>query len=147
MSTNNTEQADIIAAAGDAMKIMEDSLAAAKAACEERDRALDKIKEAEERIVELEKVAMDMGHSFRGIADIFVDAGLWDEIDLQEKMASLIDDPGEAPRLVRGLLQFSAGSSKGSGLPKAASYADQLDEEEREEREAWLKVASDGAAG
>jgi len=143
-----TETSEPVAAAADALQIAEDTLSIARESEQAKDAALARAKEAEEKLVELQKVASDATTALDNITDFLRDQGWLTEENYTKYASEMKSDPTLAVNTVKRILEFSEPSyDEGAGIPKGASEesADPNEAALARERALWAKVAAEGA--
>ena len=142
MSNTSNEPAE---AAVDALQVAEDTLHIAREAELKKEAAEGRAKEAEDKLVVLEKVASEHEKAVDKIVAFLGQEGYISE-DNQEKFASEFkSSPALGVDLFKRIITLSASPyQEGEGIPKSATEADSNDPE-AVERALWEKVAAEGA--
>jgi len=140
-----------VEAAAEALKVAEDTVGIARRAEEEKEAALQKAKQAEEQLVELQKVASEQENAVDAICSFLAEEGYLAP-DEQEKFASeMKNKPALGVDLFKRIVSFSASPYvEGEGIPKSAS-TDVIDIQDpdaalrAQEEAAWTRMAEEGA--
>jgi hypothetical protein len=132
-------------AAVDALKVAEDTLSIAREATMEKEAAVTRAKEAEAKLVTLQKVASEHEQAVDKITAFLSAEGYIDAAN-QEKFASEMKaHPMIGVDLIKRIVNFSASPyDEGQGIPKNATEEITTDPEAHE-RALWEKVATNGA--
>ena len=145
---SETSLEEPVKAAADALTIAEESLQVARASELEKSAAEDRAKKAEDKLVELQKVASVHDETISKFTDFLKQAGYLAEENCEKFASSLFEDPDLLTNTFKRLIDFSAESyDEGSEIPKAASEVE-LDPAAAalaQERALWEKVATEGA--
>lgn len=141
--TSNT--APVEEAAVDALNVAADSLSIAREASLQKEAAETRAKEAEDKLVTLEKVASAHEKAVDDIVAFLGQEGFIDP-DNQEKFASEFKhNPAMGFGLIKRIVNLSASPyEEGEGIPKSAAE-EVNDDLETRERALWEKMATEGA--
>lgn len=135
---------DTVVAAVDALQVAEDTLTIAREATVEKEAALNRAKEAETKLVLLQKVAAEHAQAVDGIVEFLEQQGFVAPENLEKLASEMKANPVLGVDLVKRIVNFSASPyHEGEGIPKYATEV--ATDSAALERALWEKVAMEGA--